>query len=454
MAASSIELSDGPAPPTFAVGERTERPGSKPVRLWLLTVVLAILVVDQQVFNVLGNQIGRDLHLSDSQLGFIGGLGFSIVFFAFGFPWGWLADQPKTSRVWVISATVAIFSSMTAVCGLAGSYSHLLVARMGMAAGEAGCAPAAQSLIVDSTPKAKLARALAMFGLGIPIGAGLAKALGGVLSDLFGWRSAYFIVGVPGLLLSVALPFFLRDPRRHGTAIARARKPSLVQAARELLRSRTIVYLTIGTTVTSALVTGASFWGLMHFQRNLGMTAGQAGLSLGLLRLCTGVFGKLSGGWLADRMAAKNPRHYMTPAIIGMLLTPPMLIFAWRTNQPWIALSLLLFPTMFDNINYGGVTAATQRLLSSNVRTMATAVISMVGTLAAATLGVTAFGLASDVVRAHLPMGAHPNESIRYVLMGAAVAYLVPAFCFWRASLNIGDELDRLEINRTAGAAS
>lgn len=458
MAASSIELGDGEVPqPSLAEQTPPEQAGLKPVdrpwlMAWLLMGVLTLNILDRQVINVLGNEIGRDLNLSDSQLGFVGGLAFSMVYFVFGFPWGWIADRPKVSRVWVISASLTIWSAMTALCGLAYGYSHLLLARMGVAAGEAGCGPAAHSLIAESAPKAKLAQALAIFGLGVPIGAFLGKSIGGVLSDLFGWRSAFLLVGLPGVLLAAGLLFGLRDPRRRGGVIANAAKPSVMQAVREILGSRTIIYLTLGSTVMGALVSGGSFWGMMHFQRNLGMTPGEAGLWLGLQGGFTGIFGTLGGGWIADRLAAKNPRHYMTQGIIGMLLTPPMLVFAWWTDQWWLALLLMIFPTMFDNLSYGGVAAATQRLLSANVRATASALMAMFGTLVGAGIGVTAFGVASDVIRAQLPASAPPNESIRYVLMAAAVAFLIPAFFYWRASQHVSRELQMREA-RSGGLA-
>lgn len=414
---------------------------------WMLMGVLTLAALDRQVINVLGDQIGRDLHLTDSQLGFIVGLAFSMTYVAFGLPWGWLADRPKVSRVWALSAALAIWSGMTALCGAAAGYGQLLLARMGVAAGEAGCGPAAQSLIAETAPKARLAQAMAIFGLGIPIGSFLGKSLGGVLSDLFGWRSAFFIVGVPGVLLAVALVFLLRDPRRIAPRAPAFDRSSVRRAGAEILRSRTLIYLTLGSTIMTGLVGGGSFWGLMHFQRNLGMTPGEAGLWLGVQGGLTGVVGALAGGWIADRMAARNPRHYMTPGVVGMLLTPPMLVFAWWTDQWQLALLAMIFPTMFDNLSYGGVSAATQRLLSPEVRGAASAIITMVGVLVGTGFGVTGFGIASDLIRAHLPTGASPNDSIRYVLMGAAVAFLLPAWFYWLAGRHVERELRAFEVS-------
>lgn len=413
---------------------------------WMLMAVLTLNILDRQVINVLGPAIGRDLQLSDSQMGLLGGLAFAVVYFVFGFPWGWLADRPRVSRVWVISGALGVWSAMTAACGLAPGYAQLLLARMGVAAGEAGCAPAAQSLIAEAAPRDRLARAMSIFGMGIPVGAFLGKTLGGLLTDAFGWRSAFLIVGAPGVLLAAVLLLVLKDPRMSGMTTTVVRPPSSFrQAAREILRSRTIIYIILASMVGGGLVAGGSFWGMMHFQRNLGMTPGQAGLYLGIQAGAAGIIGALGGGWLADGLAVRRARRYLLPAIVGMAASPPLLFFGWRTDSWPLAIVLMLLPTVFSNIAYGGMSAATQRLLSPNVRGSVSAIMTMIGTLAGIGIGITAFGVVSDLVRTRLPAGLPPSESVRVVLMGSAFLYLLPAFFYWRASRNLEAELSRFE---------
>ncbi len=412
------------------------------VLYWLLMATLTLNLLDRQVINVLGQAISQDLRLSDSQLGLLGGIGFSLVYFLFGFPWGWAADRPRNSRVWLIAGALAFWSSMTALCGLTQTYGQLLLARMGVAAGEAGCSPAAKSLIADCAPRARLAGALAIFGLGIPIGAFLGKSLGGVLADLWGWRSAFMIVGAPGLILAVVLVVFLKDPRTLGLG-ARGPRPrgGYGQALREILRSRTIIHGQIAITLASSLVAGGSFWGLIHFQRNLGLSAGEAGVFLGVMGGIAGLTGTLGGGWLADRLARRRARHYFTPAMIGMLASPPLLVAAFAADAWWLALILLVLPSGFDNMAFGGANAAEQQLLSPEVRASASAILTMVTALLGMAIGVTGFGVASDLLRPLLPQGAPPSETIRWVLMGSGVAFLLPAFFYWRASRHVEAEL-------------
>lgn len=414
-----------------------------PVLYWLLMATLTLNLLDRQVINVLGHAISEDLQLTDSQLGLLGGIAFSIVYFVFGFPWGWAADRPRTSRVWLIAGALTFWSSMTALCGFTQTYVQLLLARMGVAAGEAGCGPPAKSLITDCAPRAQLAGALAIFGLGVPIGAFLGKALGGILNDVWGWRSAFLIVGVPGVILAVLLVSVLRDPRGLGLQAEglKPRRGGYGQALREILRSRTIIHGQIAATLASGLVSGGSFWGLIHFQRNLGLSAGEAGVVLGVMGGLAGLTGTLGGGWLADKLARRHARHYFTPAVVGMLASPPLLVAAFAAEAWWLALILLILPSGFDNMAYGGANAAEQQLLSPEVRASAAAILTMVSSLAGMALGVTAFGVASDLLRPLLPEGAPPSESVRWVLMGSGVLFLLPAFFYWRASRHVKADL-------------
>lgn len=161
MAVNIVDVGNGDtSPPSLLERTPAASVGVKLVtRPWLmawpLMVVLTLNILDRQVINVLGIEIAKDQNLSNSQLGLVGGLAFSGVYFIFGFPWGWIADRPQVSRVWVIPASLTIWSSMTALCGFASGFGHLLLTRMGVAPGEAGCGPAAHSLIAESAPKAK-----------------------------------------------------------------------------------------------------------------------------------------------------------------------------------------------------------------------------------------------------------------------------------------------------------
>lgn len=415
-----VQIDIGSAP-SHATAQAMARPW---LITWLVMAALTLAALDRQVLNVLGAVIARDLGLTDSQLGLMAGLALTLPYAVFGLPWGWSSDRLRVSRFSVLAAAMALWSGMTALGGLASGFGHLLLSRVGMASGLAGCMPPANSLIADIAPKAKIATAFGIIGLAIPVGSFLAKSLGGVLCDAYGWRATLGLAAAPALVLLPCL-LALRDPRRALKTAPAPGGSGLGQAARELLRSRSLICLTLGGLVMSALVAGNSFWGMMHFQRTLGLSPGQAGLLLGVQGGVTGVVGALGGGWLADRMSRKDMARCLTPAVIGMSLTPLFLIPAWWASDWRLAIVLLTLPTMFDNLCYGGVAAVTQRLLSPHVRGAATAITGLVGAFVGPGLGVTLMGVSSQALDALTPSIA--NGGTRLTLVGAALAFIIPA---------------------------
>lgn len=407
----------------------------------VLMFVLILNVLDRQVINVLAEPIKRDLGLSDTQLGLVTGLFFALFYNTVSIPLGRISDNLGTNRVHLIAGSLGLWSAMTAVCGMAQSFWHIVLARIGVATGEAGCVPPAHALIADTVPKARLAMALAIFGLGSPIGAFLGKSLGGVLNDAYGWRTAFFAVGLPGIVLAIFMCLFLKEPRRHDAAPAKAVAPKvpLREVIAEIRGSKAFVNIILAVATAALLGAGGSVWGMIHFLRNHELSTSQAGIWLGVTGGIAGALGTWVGGVLADRWGQKNPRHYMTPQTIGLLFNVPLLFFAWSTTNWGWAIALLVLPDFLDDLYYGGTFASVQGLVSSRVRATATASMLFVTTLVGTGFGALIFGFASDLVKPW----AGENESVRWVLMGSAFFYVVPAFFFWRAGRHLKVELDR-----------
>src|SRR3546814_276872 len=158
--------------------------------LWILLIVYIFNFLDRQIVNILAEPIKADLKLSDTQLGLLAGPAFAVFYALLGIPIARYADKEGANRVRLVALALAIWSAMTAVCGLAQNFVQLLLARIGVGVGEAGCTPAAHSLITDSVPADKRSSAIAFYGLGIPIGSLLGLILGGVVNDIYGWKSA------------------------------------------------------------------------------------------------------------------------------------------------------------------------------------------------------------------------------------------------------------------------
>ena len=420
-------------------------PRSQSVRLtlWILLTVYVFNFIDRQIVNILAEPIARDLALSDTQIGLMTGLAFALFYTVLGIPIARFADRGTTSRPKVIALALAVWSAMTALCGLAQNFAQLLLARIGVGVGEAGCTPPAHSLISDMVPPEKRASALAFYSLGIPVGTLLGMIIGGTLADYVGWREAFVIVGLPGVGLALLVWFVIKDPRQaDAAAILRGKnQPAalpLGQALREVMLSRAFVLLLFAGSAAAFLSYGKTTWTTIFFQRTHGMTPGQVGLWFGLLGGVAGMLGTWLGGYLADRFGAINRRHVLSAPAIGMALAVPVAIAAYHAPSWPLALVLLFVPTVCNSLYYGPCYSAAQGLVPLRARAIAAAALLFFQNLIGLGLGPLFFGMLSDGLQ---PLfGA---DSVRYVLYGAAVLGLVPAFFFWRCGLLLNAELDR-----------
>ena len=434
------------------MGENTEMAttasspsGAQSVRLtlWILLVVYVFNFIDRQIVNILAEPIARDLDLSDTQIGLMTGLAFALFYTVLGLPIARFADRPGTNRPRLIAVALALWSAMTALCGLAQNFWQLLLARIGVGVGEAGCTPPAHSLISDIVPPEKRASALAFYSLGIPIGTLLGMIIGGTLADFVGWREAFLIVGLPGIGLALVVWFVLKDPRRSDAAsILRAQNPApalpMRQALAEVMGSRAFVLLLCAGSAAAFLSYGKTTWTTIFFQRTHDLTPGQVGLWFGLLGGIGGILGTWLGGYMADRFGATNRRHVLSAPAIGMALAVPLAIAAYHAPSWPLALALLLVPTVFNSLYYGPTYSAAQGLVPLRARAIAAAALLFFQNLIGLGLGPLFFGMLSDWLQP-----AYGADSVRYVLYGAAVLGLVPAFFFWRCSLHLDRELDQ-----------
>ncbi len=274
------------------------------VMLFALLLVYILNFLDRQIVNILAEPIKRDLGLSDTQLGLLAGPAFAVFYAILGIPIARYADKAGTNRVWLISLCLAVWSAMTAVCGVAQNFLQLALARIGVGVGEAGCTPAAHSLIADSVPPEKRSSAIAFFGLGIPIGGLLGLIIGGVVNDQYGWRAALMLVGAPGILLACVLPLLIRDPRRCADS-AHFKKAtssantalSVKDAAREIFASKAYLYVFIAASFTAFLSYGKGLWTISFFIRSHGLSTTEAGLAMAVALGVSGIVGT----WLAAK---------------------------------------------------------------------------------------------------------------------------------------------------------
>jgi predicted MFS family arabinose efflux permease len=408
--------------------------------LWILLIVYIFNFIDRQIVNILAEPIARDLDLSDPQNGLRTGIALALFYTVLGIPIARYADRPKTNRPRLIALALAIWSGMTALCGLANNFSQLLLARVGVGVGEAGCTPAAHSLISDLVPKEKRASALGFYALGIPVGSVLGMMIGGLLVDALGWRQAFMIVGLPGVAMALVVVFLLKDPRHLAQTSETIAPPGLdtKDALKAIFGSRAMVLLLAAASFAAFLSYGKATWATIFFQRTHDLSPGEVGLYFGIVNGVAGILGTWAGGKIADRFGATNRRHVLTAPAVGMALVAPLAILGYAMADWRLALFVLFLPTFFASLYYGPTYSAVQGLVTPRGRAMAAAVLLFFQNLIGLGLGPLAFGMLSDGIKP-----TFGENSVQWVLYAASLMSLIPAFFFWRCSLQLNAELDQ-----------
>ena len=409
--------------------------------LGTLLVVYIFNFIDRQIVAILAEPISRDLQLSDSQLGLLTGLAFALFYATLGVPIARVADNGRSNRSRMIAVFVAGWSVMTALCGVAQNFWQLLLARIGVGVGEAGCTPTAHALIADSLPPHKRAGGIAFFGLGIPIGSLMGTLIGGGMAQVLGWREAFFVVGLPGLLLALFVWLFLKDPRLGRAADIDAPPRLSMWASLKLLATSPAYCLVLaGASLVAFLSYGKGVWVLIYFQRTHTLSVGQTALYVGVALGIAGIFGTWLGGWAADRFGARDRRHMLTLPAFAMALAAPILFAAYNADDWRLALALMVLPTIANSAYYGPAYGAAQVLARPDTRAMAAAWMVFAQNLIGLGLGPLLFGALSDMLKPE-----YGTQSVRMVLYFAAWAGLVPAVLFWLGARALGREANGKE---------
>jgi MFS family permease len=415
---------------------------SSRLMLWTLLVVYILNFLDRQIVAILAEPMKAEFGLTDTQLGLLAGPAFAVFYAVLGVPIARYADRAGTNRVWLISISLAVWSGMTAVCGFAQNFLQLALARVGVGVGEAGCTPAAHSLIADSVPPEKRSSAIAFYGLGIPIGGLLGLIIGGIVNDLYGWRAAFMIVGTPGILLAFVIPKIIRDPRTaipasvNSSASPATPALSVSEATREIFASKAYLYIFIAASFTAFLSYGKGLWTISFFIRSHGFSTTEAGLAMAVALGLSGIIGTWLGGKMADVFGKRDKRHLLTLPAIGMTVAAPLLFAGYWVDDWRIAVALLIVPTILNSAYYGPAYGCVQGLVRREARAVAASMVVFGQNLIGLGMGPLLFGVLSDALQ---PVAG--TDSVRWVLYGAAWLGLIPAFFFWRASLRLKDEL-------------
>lgn len=305
--------------------------------LGILTLVYTFNFIDRQIIAILSPAIKEELGLSDSMMGLLKGLAFAMFYTVLGVPIAWLAD--RWNRVSIVAISLAVWSGFTALSGFAQNAAHLAIARLGVGVGEAGCNPPAHSLIADYFGKDKRASALAIYSLGIPFGQMFAFLAGGWVLENLGWRNAFFIVGLPGVLLAIIMKLTVREPIRGAKDAVQtdvATSASFSANVKQLFAIPSFWGVTAGVTLASFTGYGTGLWIVDFYRRTYELSYTDITVPLGLLNGIAYGVGTFLGGALTDRFGRRGKGAYAWVPAIGMLATIPAgWLSTWATTPFW-----------------------------------------------------------------------------------------------------------------------
>jgi MFS family permease len=393
--------------------------------LGLLLLVYTFNFIDRIILGILVPPIRAELHLTDTQLGLLGGTAFAIFYTALGVPIGWLAD--RFNRVWIMTVALALWSAFSAATGLAHSFVQLFIARLGVGVGEAGGVAPAYSLISDYFPPARRARALAIYSFGIPIGSAAGLLFGGLIASKVNWRLAFLVVGLLGLALAPLFRYAMKEPVRGGldppTQVRRT--PSLADVAVLLAGKVSFWSLSFGAATSSIMSYGALFWLPSFYVRSYHYTLVQVSWLFSSLLLVGGVAGIWLGGWLADRLGARSRAAYaLVPAGAFLLSVPLYALGVLAPPSPW-SLPIFVVPIALALAWLGPTISAIQHLVPPDMRALASALFLFINNLIGLGCGSLLIGLLSDHFASR-----YGSESLRYAILSGTGFYLISAALF------------------------
>ena len=423
-----------------------------------LTLANTVSFIDRQILSLLVEPIREDLNINDTQISLLQGFAFVVFYVAMGLPIARLADSKN--RKYIIIIGITLWSVMTAICGLAKTFWHLFIARMGVGVGEASLSPSAHSMLSDYFPPDKLSFPLGVYAAGITSGMGIALVAGAAVIDLINkvgiisipylgilkpWQTTFIVVGALGSFV-ILLMFFVREPKRIGKiSYSDVRDKNTLVPLKEVIKylklnwkSYSTIYL--GFTMTAASAYGLASWTPTFYIRTFGMSASEAGYLIGVSIVVGGLFGSVFGGWLADFLAKKCIKNSKIKVMLlsSILLVPPGLITPLMPNPTFAALGLAV-SFFAGSMGAGPAASAAQEMTPNEMRAQASAFYLFLTNLIGLGLGPTVVALFTDYVFADIYL-------IRYSLIFMVLTFNPIAIVLIRSSFKHYDQtINRLQ---------
>lgn len=411
--------------------------------LFLLTIVYAFNFIDRQILVILQEPIKQDMGLSDTQLGLLSGFSFALVYVLAGIPIAYLADRGNRRNIIAIALTV--WSGMTAISGLAQNYTHLLLARIGVGLGEAGGSPPSHSMISDYYAPEHRGKAMSFYSTGIYIGILFGFALGGILADELGWRMAFFVVGIPGVLFAGVLMLLLKEPVRGNWDVGADKnaKASFKETLSFLMTRKSFWFAALGTAMMSYKSYGNGNFMPSFLYRLHDMSLSEIGFTLALVSGVAGAVGTFMGGVLADKLGAKDKRWYLWTPMWGAIIALPLGIYVLLTLNTQSLVIALIFSTITSTLYLGPCIAISHALVPPHMRAMTSAVLFFILNMIGLGLGPLITGLLSDWFTAQ-----HGVVGLRYAMLSSYILGSSAIVFFFIAGRHLLNDLAQLEALR------
>jgi len=412
--------------------------------LALLVVVYTFNFIDRQILAILLPSIKAEFGVNDTILGFLAGSAFALFYATLGVPIALLAD--RWNRRNLIALAVAIWSGMTALSGVAANITQLTLARIGVGVGEAGCSPPAHSMISDLYGPEERSTAMGIFTLGISGGIMIAYLAGGWVVENIGWREAFFIVGLPGLVLALLVRFTIREPVRGQSDGKQdtAERPGIVAVGRFLLGRKSFLHLATGSGLAAFAGYGVISFFPTFLYRTHAMNLSEIGVWLGLILGIAGGLGFAGGGFVADKLGRRGKRYSLWGVAVATMFAWLFHFPVFLAGNPYVALCFFVVPAIFANFYLATTFAQIQGLVGLRMRAVASALLLFILNAIGLGLGPLFTGVLSDML-----VGAFGSDSMRYsLLIVAATVGPWSAYHYVAAAKHIERDLARADERR------
>lgn len=404
--------------------------------VWFLAAIYTLNFLDRQIISILGKQISAELNLSKTEFGLLGGTSFALLYTTAGIAVAFLAD--RVSRKWIIGVSCAIWSVFTALCGTAQNFVQILLYRMGVGFGEAGGSPPSYSIISDYFPASQRGTALAIYSLGVPVGSMLGAFFGGQLAIAYGWRTAFVIIGLPGVLLAILMLIFVREPKRGGLdAVAdggadHPPAPPIHKAIAAFFSNRTLVFTGLSSAMSAFVGYAGLVWNPQFLENAKGMAAADVATYYALALGVTGIIGTVVAGWLVDRLGHKDKRWFAwVPAIAFALSIPFWFGMLWAPTWE-LAMLMLLGPMLMNQAYLAPALTVAQNAVPPAQRTMTGAILLFILNIVGLGVGPVYVGWIADRMEP-----THGDQALVYGYAGVIPFVVLTVLAHLAASLSI-----------------